>query len=417
MDAAPILALDPGQPTAASQRLDLLDALRGFALGGVLLANLVAFCLYAFLPSERMTALPTAGLDRLLQPALDILISGKFITLFSLLFGIGFSLQMQRTGGDSAGRRRYLRRLGGLLAIALVHTYLFWWGDILRYYAVLGLLLLPLYALPTRRLVAIGVVLIVVAPPLLAHLFPGAAQRLATQDQAYAAAVAAFSSSEWPTMLHGNRLFAAWWMPPARWGVALSVAGCILIGAALGRSDVLRDPATHARFWKRLLIALPAGLVLALGLKLSAYGRLPWPDGWQGTDNARVLLRMLEHAAPLVLGLGYMAGFVLLFGRRLWCRGLQLLVPVGRMALSNYLAQTLVGVGVFYGVGLGLGPRYGLVGVAVAWVVVFAAQIAVSHWWLARFRFGPAEWLWRSATYGRRQPLRRWAAPPKNEVA
>lgn len=400
------MAIAPSQPTEPSQRLDLLDALRGFALAGVLLANLGGFSLYLFLPGEGKAALATAGVDRLLDPTLSALVSGKFLTLFSLLFGVGFALQMQRTAGDRAGRRRYLRRLGALFAIGLVHAYLFWWGDILRYYAVLGLLLLPLYGLPTRALVAIGAVLIVLPHPLLAHLFADAGLALATQDQAYAAALAAFNSDQWPTMLHGNRAFDHWWLP-ARWGLALSVAGCLLVGAALGRSGVLRDPAAHARFWRRLLIALPLGLALALGLTLSAYGRLPWPDGWQDSDSARVLLRMLDHAATLILGLGYMAGFVWLFGRRHWRRGLQALAPVGRMALSNYLVQTLLGVGLFYGVGLGLGPRYGLVGVVVVWAVVFVAQIGISHWWLARFRFGPAEWAWRSVTYGRRQPMRR----------
>ncbi|MHB8912649.1 MAG: DUF418 domain-containing protein [Lysobacter sp.] len=395
-----------GQPTDAAQRLALLDALRGFALAGVLLANLVALSLYAFLPGERMAALATAGIDRLLDPALGVLVSGKFIALFSLLFGVGFAIQMQRAAGDPAARRRYLRRLGALLAIGLLHGSLLWWGDVLRYYAVLGLVLLPLYRWPTRWLVIIGAVLIVVPQPLLAQLFAEAAPRLATQEQAYAAALAAFTSPDGSTMLHGNRAFFDWWLP-MRWGIPLAVAGCMLIGVALGRSRVLHDPAMHAPFWRRLLIALPVGLALALGLMLAEYGRLPGPEGWPAGDGARAWLRMLNRTAALLLGLGYMAGFVWLFGQRHGRRALLPLAPVGRMALSNYLAQTVVGVGVFYGVGLGLGPRYGLVGVGVAWVLVFAVQIAVSHWWLARFRFGPAEWLWRSATYARWQPMRR----------
>ena len=395
---------DPAQPTDPLQRLDLLDALRGFALAGVLLANLVAFSLYAFLPSEGMAALPTAGVDRLLDPALSALISGKFFTLFSLMFGVGFAMQMQRTSGDPARRRRYVRRLAVLLAIGLVHATLFWWGDVLRYYAVVGLLLLPLHRWPGRRLVTIGALLIVVQP-LLAQLFPEAGLALATKEQANAAALTAFSSSDWQTMLRGNSVFAGWWLA-AHWGIVLSIAGCMLIGAALGRSGVLRDPETHARFWRRLLFALPAGLALAFALVLSDYGRLPWPDGWQQSDSAQVLLRMLNRAAGVILGLGYMAGFVLLFGGP-WRRALQPLAPVGRMALSNYLAQTLVCIGLFYGIALGLGPRYGLLGVVVVWLLVFAAQMVFSQAWLARFRFGPAEWLWRTATYGRRQPMRR----------
>ena len=402
---APTTTAARDQPTAAAQRLALLDALRGFALAGVLLANLVALSLYAFLPADRMAALVTAGVDRLLDPALGALVSGKFITVFSLLFGVGFAMQMQSADGDPAARRRTLRRLGALLAIGLLHGFL-WWGDVLRYYAVVGLLLPPLYRLPGRWLVTIGAVLVVVPQPLLAHLFADAGPRLASQEQANAAALAAFASSDWPTVLRGNRAFFDWWLP-MRWGIPLAVAGCMLIGVALGRSGVLLDPAAHALFWTRLRFGLPAGLVLALGLVLADYGRLPGPDGWQAGDGARVVLRMLNRATGLVLGLGYMAGFVWLFGLRQVRRVLQPLAPVGRMALSNYLAQTVAGVGLFYGVGLGIGPRYGLVGVGIAWALVFAVQIAASHWWLERFRFGPAEWLWRSATYARWQPMRR----------
>ena len=394
-----------GQPTDAAQRLGLLDALRGFALAGVLLANLVALSLYAYLPGEQMTALATDRIDRLLNPAIGALVSGKFITLFSLLFGVGFAMQMQRASGDPVARRRYLRRLGVLFAIGMVHAVL-WWGDVLRYYAVLGLLLLPMYRLPQRWLVAIGAVLVVVPHPLLAHLFADAGPRLAPQEQAHAAALAAFSSPDWATMLRGNRAFFEWWLP-MRWSIPLAVTGCLLIGAALGRSGVLSDPAAHARFWARLLVALPVGLALALGLMLADYGRLPWLDGWPESGGMRMLRRMLDHAAALVLGLGYMAGFVWLFGNSRWQRLLRSLAPVGRMALSNYLAQTVIGIGVFYGVGLGLGSRYGLVGVGITWLLVFAAQMAASRWWLARFRFGPAEWLWRSATYARWQTLRR----------
>jgi uncharacterized protein len=109
----------------------------------------------------------------------------------------------------------------------------------------------------------------------------------------------------------------------------------------------------------------------------------------------------------LKLGLAYAAIFVLLFQRATWRRWLQLFAPVGRMALTNYITQTVVAIALFYGIGLGIGPRFGLVGVLVSGAIIFAVQIALSHWWLARFHFGPLEWLWRSLTYGQRPPMRR----------
>lgn len=116
---------------------------------------------------------------------------------------------------------------------------------------------------------------------------------------------------------------------------------------------------------------------------------------------------MLRNLAPLNLALFYLSAFVLLFQRPAWRARLGLLAPVGRMALTNYLAQTVVAIALFYGVGLGIGPRFGMVGVCVATLAIFPLQLAASAWWLRRYRFGPLEWLWRSLTYGRMQPMRR----------
>ena len=181
----------------------------------------------------------------------------------------------------------------------------------------------------------------------------------------------------------------------------------MLIGAALGRTGALTDPPAHRCLWRWLLAALPQGLVMSLVVLLSQYGRLGWPTGLQADGAPQVLLRMLNRAAGIVLAVGYMAWFVHLFGLRLWLPLLKPLAPVGRMALSSYLAQTVISIGLFYGVGFGIVSRHGLVGVFAAWAMIFMVQLAVSHWWLARFRFGPAEWSWRSATYGHWQAMRR----------
>jgi uncharacterized protein len=397
----------PG-PTPGSQRLDLLDALRGFALAGVLLANLVAFSLYFFLSHDAAVALPTFPVDRWLDAAIGILVSGKFVTLFSIMFGIGFALQMQRSA-RGGGWRRYLRRLGVLLGMGLLHSTLLWWGDILRYYALLGLLLLPMAKLRPRTLATIGVLLVILPHLSISAWLASVIPPVPTQEHAFAAALAAFSSHDVGTMLRGNLDFIDWWLP-TYWGLVLSISGNMLVGAAIGKSGVLHDPARHALFWKRLSWAFPAGLALALVVKVSDYGRLPAQAAWLDNDIGRMVMRDFNQATALVLALGYAAVFVLLFSRPAWRRWLQHLAPVGRMALSNYLTHSLLGLALFYGVGIGIGPRYGLVGVMVAWVLLFGAQIVVSRWWLARFRFGPAEWAWRSLTYGQRQPMRRRAA-------
>src|SRR3546814_8779842 len=217
----------PTGPVPGSQRLELLDALRGFALAGVLVANLEAFSLYYFLSPAGAVAPPTLAADRWLAPAIELLVSAKFITLFSIMFGIGFALLMQRIG-QSGGRRWYLRRLAVLFLIGLLHS-AFWWGDILRSYAVAGLLLLPLARMRPRNLAILGVALMY-----LPHLpwWQGDSS-LAPRAHAYAAALVAFSSEHAATMLRGNHAFDLWWWQ-SHWRVPASLPGLMLPGLDLG---------------------------------------------------------------------------------------------------------------------------------------------------------------------------------------
>lgn len=400
-----------------TQRIELLDSLRGFALAGVLFANLTAFSLYYFLPESGTASLASAPLDRWLQPFDHVFVTSRFITLFSLLFGIGFALQMQRAASSREGLVRYLRRLAILLLIGLLHADLLWWGDILRYYALIGLVLIPARKLPVRALVAFGVVLVVVPYQLVSAFWDTAGTVVASRADANAAALAAFASRDWGTMLRGNLAYAHWWIV-AHWGLFCWVAGCFLLGTALGRSGMLREPRRHRLFWRRLLQwALPAGLLVSLLIEAIDYGYLPVAAGWRDSPWTVFLMKLFRDSAILAMALGYMAAMVALFALPSVRRWLLHLAPVGRMALSNYLAHSLAGIALFYGVGLGIGPRFGMAGVLVACLLLFAAQIGISRWWLGRFRFGPAEWLWRSLTYGRRQPMRVHDGHGRDEAA
>lgn len=394
-------------PTAGESRLVLLDALRGFALFGVLLVNLKSLSLYSLLPKAERAALPSAGFDRVADLATAMLVDGTAITLFSILFGVGFAMQMQRAAGRPGHVQRYVRRLLVLLAIGLVHAWLLWWGDILRYYAILGLALLPFARVSPRLLAAAGVVVVVALPLALQPVVPSLLPTQIGSAESAARALAAFGSERWGEMLEGNfardlRMRIAVWILPAY------VFGRLLVGVALGSSGVLRDPANHLRFWRRscgatLLIAAAIAALLFLHDHRELSTTLPWLEGATG----KLAFRMLRNLAPLNLALFYLSAFVLLFQRPAWRARLALLAPLGRMALTSYLAQTVVAIALFYGVGLGIGPRFGMVGVCVATLAIFPLQVAASAWWLRRYRFGPVEWLWRSLTYGRMQPMRR----------
>jgi uncharacterized protein len=290
-----------------------------------------------------------------------------------------------------------------LLLIGLLHAWLLWWGDILRYYAILGLLLLPFARLPGWLLAVAGIFVAVALPPLLQPVLPPLLPPQPSSAESAARSLSAFSADQWSVMLEAN-LARDLRMRIAVWSLPAFVLGRLLIGAALGRSGVLFDPESHLRFWRGLLAAGLLLLVIISWLKSAQAQALlaaPLSSGvkaWQ--------LGALRNAAPLVTGLVWMAAFVLLFRIAAIQRWLVWLAPVGRMALSNYLAQSVCGVALFYGVGLGIGPRFGMLGIVTATALIFVLQALVSACWLRHFRFGPVEWLWRSLTYMRRQPMR-----------
>lgn len=392
-------------PVEGALRLPLLDALRGAALLGVLLVNLRSLSLYGLLPATERAAMPTAALDAMLSGLMGWMLDGAAITVFSLLFGVGFAMQTGRA--DPAATRRFVRRMGWLLLIGLLHAWLLWWGDILRYYAVCGLALLALRWMPPRWLAVAGLLVAVAVPvlarPLVAPLLP----EVASSAESAAASLAAFSGGDPWAALSANfdrdlRMRVAVWILPAY------VLGRLMIGMAIGRSGVLEDPDRHRRFWLRTFVGcLLGGLMAALlawarGEALAGTG----PGHWLRSPSLVMATAMLRQAHPLLLGLAWMAGFVLLFGRARWRLLLEHFVPVGRLALSNYLAQSLLAIGLFYGVGLGIGPQPGLAGILAIGLAIFALQCWLSRWWLQRFRFGPVEWLWRWGTWGYRPSLR-----------
>ncbi|MCX7791029.1 MAG: DUF418 domain-containing protein, partial [Chloroflexaceae bacterium] len=184
--------------------------------------------------------------------------------------------------------------------------------------------------------------------------------------------------------------------------MAPMVMTMFLIGSVLGRQGVFRDIAAHQGLWRRLVlwgfaIGLPANLlytVMAENVQRVEFG-------WQ-----LALMNLALGIGGLAQSLAYLGALTLLAGRMPWQRQLGALRPVGQMALSNYLLQSIIATLIFYGYGLGLFNQVGMaLGLLLA-LLIFLAQIPLSHWWMARFRYGPAEWLWRTLTYLRPQPMR-----------
>lgn len=394
----------------ATDRLELLDALRGFALLGILLANVLAWSGWVMVDDAARAAWAGEAAAQWQYRLHHLLVDGKFYTLFSMLFGLGFALQLDRLsrrGHD--GLRIYRRRVLVLLAIGLVHSFLVWDGDILVLYALLGLVLPLFNRWGTRSLLLAGVALVFVVPVAGQALF--AAMGWAPQNALYgfsfaiAEALGADTSLDKVIAWMQREDFAGWlsWQlsgPWYSWGLRLEswripkVLGIMLVGMAAGRGLAAGTLLADRRLlWGVLAaglgIGVPASLVYAATPGL---GQQHWPS--------------MVGTVPMALA--YAAAFALAWP---WAqRWLGVFAATGRMALTNYLMQSVVGGLVFMGIGLGLAGRLPLPAIYAYAIVLYALQVLFSRWWLARHAQGPMEALWRRWTYGRPTGLRQATA-------
>ncbi|MDA9391632.1 permease [Bradyrhizobium sp. CCBAU 45394] len=378
-----------------SERLDAIDVLRGLALFGVLAMNIVtAFRVSIFAPF-----LPNSGsLDWAVQAVLTVAVGSKAVALFSLLFGVGLAIQFERLGGNPQRMILLVRRLVVLLAIGLVHRYLIWDGDILVEYALAGLVVLPFLG-GARWLIAGAALLLLgldttmlLLLPLIVPL-PGAAEMAALA----ADATRAYGTGGFFDVL-AFRIREVTVIFPLQIMFFPHTVAVFLVGAFAWRSGVLHRASANRRL---LFVVATSGILLGGGLSLAAAGHelFDWPS--LGRAHFPV-----EQLGAVVLALGYAAAVIaavnLAGGRRMlgWA------APLGRMALTNYLAQSVICGWIFYGYGLCQFGRLGVAATLAIGIFLYGAQVVFSAWWLRRYRFGPLEWLWRSCMYGLPQPMR-----------
>jgi len=394
-------------PVAPGERLFALDVLRGLALFGILAVNMAHF-------SSPVIFWDLAGVDpwdspwdNAVQGLIQVLAEGKFYPLFSLLFGVGMVLFTERAAGRGGSPGRlYARRLAVLLLIGGLHALFIWSGDILLTYALVGFLLLPFRRRTAKTALVWGIGCMVLALGvyvlLVGSILGTENPDLVTWAKEQAdRSLAAFGSGSYAQQLEMRRIDLS-----LQYGNAIIyfpfLLGIFLLGAAAAKAKLLeRLPATRSVLRRTGIAGLVAGLPLA-ALAAYADARLT-----PGVTTVYDLLAFLGYAlGGLGLALFYASATVLLAERPAWRRRLAPLAAAGRMALTNYLLQSIVCTTLFYSYGLGLygrvAPTWGL----LLTLAVFGGQLAFSAWWLRRFRFGPAEWVWRSLTYGRRQPLR-----------
>ena len=400
-------------PIDPASRATVLDALRGFALFGVCLGNIAtAFSFWGWEGTDGLLPkyeLPTDAMALYLYHAL---VDGKFYSIFSLMFGLGFALQLGRRTDVAAALGTYRRRLWILAGIGFAHL-LLWMGDILLFYALMGLVLVRLREMEERR--ALRWVVILLALPILNYLplllNPWLTLGMPFFALGYGASVLVGVDPEsmlvvTESFVHGGVDDIARFSLPGvffRFGDLLysgrpfKVLAMFLLGMVIGRRRMWEQLDLYVPLLKRvlawgLLVGLPANLLMAMN------------TGQMGGGGASGLMGLADTVlytlgvAPLAMA--YVAGFLLLWQRPEWQRVLRGLAPTGRMALTNYLMQTLIAISIFYGVGFGLGGRLGPTWFLPLALAILAGQTLFSQWWLARHRFGPMEGVWRKWTYG-----------------
>jgi uncharacterized protein len=401
-------------PIAVAERIEAMDVLRGFALLGILLMNMEGFVGPVMASGTGLD--PTlAGIDRIVDLLVYVLVQGKFYTLFSLLFGMGFAIMSQRA--ELAGRPFagvYWRRGLVLLAFGVIHALFIWAGDILMMYALCSFLLLAFRPMPYHWYVGLG--LVAYAMPIGFMFLMGGMGSLLDGTEGWDKAMTEIGTQmraliDSERIAYGSGSYAdATWQRLKSTGMALSnitmfgfiAFGLFLLGAWFVRSGAIARPGEFPRMYATLRwVAWPLGLLSMLG----SVALEPTMDF--ATFNLRVSTAFtLQMLANLLMCLGYVAWVMRALASAPWQRPLAWLAPAGRMALTNYLMQSLVCTWIFYGYGLGHFEQLPRAWQPVFAVVLFGLQVALSRLWLSRFRFGPVEWLWRSLTYAELQPLR-----------
>jgi len=393
-------------PTDPGARLRSVDAVRGFALFGVLLVNMYNFGADA--PEW------TGNLDRAFSTWMHAFFETKSWRLFSLLFGLGFALQLAKAMLLEGGSLWfYFRRLTILFVFGMAHA-LFFDGDILMEYAMLGLILVAFRNVRPRTLLVLACVLLAAFPVgNLVHTESSDDLDAQWEDSLPLAELRVdhpFLGS--PMDVFRENALA---IPPHIWSnlhdpeSSLAIFSMFLLGLFVGRTRILYDVAPHLPLIRRVFgwgIGIGAASALAEWSLNQRFGYAVFTET-TASSGVRFLGDMLFAYGSTALALGYGAGIVLLAQRPGWQTALRPFENLGRMALTVYLFSTVMFTTLFYGWGFGQLFLLGPAATTFYAVLFFVTLLMFCTWWLGRFRFGPAEWLWRSLTYLKFQPLRR----------
>jgi uncharacterized protein len=393
-------------------RFVILDIIRGIAVFGIIIMNFDVLSGYYFLSSEVKSSFPNARLDNLIQFAQFLFVDGKFYSIFSILFGLGFTIFYHNVANKGINPRAiFYRRLWFLFGIGFIHFMFIWQGDILLLYAILGFALPMFYSLSNRALLIWAVCLIlspIVLDLILLQLawFPGpvieawvlsfaeSAGNTDGYDFALARYTESLSFAEIMLWQFGGAIYKLiMYIDTHRFP---KVMGLFIIGLWIGRNEYYKNLQPHlgtlkkAAFWF-WLIGFPCSFFMVIYHFDGKYISQLQPEGMMDT--------LFYTLSVVPLALCYLALICIWWTNSGGARLLLAFAPVGKMALSNYIMQSFFGIFIFYGEWMGMGLKFGpslYIPLALGLCIV---QMIFSHWWLKRYEFGPLEKIWKWWTY------------------
>ncbi|MFL0354679.1 DUF418 domain-containing protein [Xanthomarina sp. GH4-25] len=411
----------PLQPVTKEDRIDFLDILRGIAILFIFAANIVFFSGYVFFPPEAHIPATILVTDNFVDFTNFTLIDGKFYSIFSLLFGIGCAIQFNKLNNHNKPFAPFFRhRMFWLLIIGLIHLCLFWLGDILTLYALLGFILIWFVNMSNKKLITWAIILILF--PLVnwfvIHVANFNYPKYIFQLNIDYAKHFGFQMAEWQgkeftdfqAYLKNDNLIEFFKMNVGntfirignilREGRIFKVLGVFLIGLWAGRKIINENLLNNTKFLKKVAIyGFSIGLPISIIRTYLEFFTNP---------ESQILgfLNTLSYAFGTVpLAMGYASLLALLYRKNL--KFLNWFAPVGKTALSNYIFQTFISITIFYGIGFGFVGKLGITVIMGISIAVFCFQVVLSTWWLKHFRFGPLEWIWRQLTYKKRIKLKK----------
>lgn len=400
-----------------NERIEIIDVLRGFTLLGIILVHF-AEQYYAGPAPEKYNNFTIKFLgDEIITAIIGIFISGKFFMIFSFLFGLSFFIQLNKSDSGATFFIRFFWRLVILFLIGLLH-HLHYRGDILTIYAMLGVGLLIFYKLPDKLLLILALCLTINLPSAVVrgvqafNTQPEGQENqspFSTDDTANEKYFNTVKSGSYVEILKANLGELDYkYQFQVESGRIYITLGLFLLGLYAGRKAVFEKWRERLPLFKKLMKKSGWTLLGLILFALAFFGgaelaKIKLPQIVQWTVGG-----LIYDVFNLSLATVYVSGIVLLFQKEKWNKRLMIFYEVGRMGLTTYLMQTFFGMLLFFSIGFGLLGEIGALASVAIGILIFIGQIYFSKWWLARFRYGFFEWLWRSATYLRVQKMKHY---------